>query len=519
MSKFDNSIDSQIFMALTVSQKSQIPILILGNSGCGKSSVVKEFCDINGYKSVLLRISNETPDTLTGFPTVNGEQSTESRAIAAQHVRPDWFQEILDNKEKGFTSVLFLDEITTSNVMVQGAALNLVFDRRCSGEYLPEDTLIVAAGNYFGNLSNENTIIPPMLNRFCIINILPKESDLDTFLCKYDGAQSGRMISMDDELKRTWDSLQARKKSLSKDFISKAGEIIENDIKLECKQLIKEGLLNLEISDYQDIYVDQESNRLGNFISLRSLGYLRDMSLTFYECFGIEGMESDNFLNIVHGLAGIALGYDPKQKNSNIVVKNIVSLRLQEALLRAGQEIERLNNNKLPEYLQFFGSTLPKENGPLDPGILSTLRNKLEEMRKDSSLADIKTPLDMNLIHEILGDLKITLEEGVLKRYSNIVKGEEDNITELALRIKPEDYIADVELWNKIAQVGQEILTIVMDDIKGYDLMKRQSVNDQIAVLNNKSYRIRMIRRNKKKTDQAFFNMIPTLEEISVKSK
>lgn len=510
MSKFDNSIDSQIFMALTVSKKCGVPILILGNSGCGKSSVVKEYCDINGYKSVLLRISNETPDTLTGFPTVNGEENAETRSIAARHVRPDWFQEILDNKEKGFTSVLFLDEITTSNVMVQGAALNLVFDRRCAGEYLPEDTLIVAAGNYFGNLSNEATVIPPMLNRFCIVNIIPNETDLDTFLCKYDGAQAGRQVDMHDELRKTWESLQGRKKDLSRDFISKAGEIIESSIKLECKQLIREGKLDLGISDYQDMYTDQETLALGNFISLRSLNFLRDITLAFYECFGAEGIESSNFANMVHGVAGIALGPNPQAKNEH--VKNNVSERLWKGLCTATQEIERLNNNKLPEYIQFFVSSIPDDGGSFDVGTLATLKNKLKEFRGDPSIKDIKTPLGMDIIRNIFTAAENTIDTQILKNYRNVQKmGGSSRITDMSLAVEPEVYIGHVELWNKIAEVIIEVKGLVEDNNKGYSFDKQQEVMDRAKDLSTKSYTIRIIKTGSKDSNKPLFDMIPQI--------
>ena len=518
MNKFDNSIDSQIFMALTISQDCDIPILILGNSGCGKSTVIKEFCDINGYESVLLRISNETPDTLTGFPTVGGERQEGSRAVAAQHIRPVWFQTILDNKAKGKTSVLFLDEITTSNVMVQGAALNLVFDRLCAGEKLPDDTLIVAAGNYFGNLSNENTMLPPMLNRFDIVNVVPTERDLDTFLCEFDGARTGKRSYMQDELTAIWKEMQEKKKKdLTQGYLDSVGEIIETAIRMESHQLYKEGKLDLSISDYQDIYTTQTNDqRLPNFISLRSLNYLKKVAMSCYICFGTEGLNSTNFWNMIHGLVGIAMSRN--KDNGEDVEKNIVTDRYYEALCRAGQEIERLNNDKLPKYTEFFDKSVDdlKKNGVFDIGDLAALRNKIEEMHNDKSVSDIERPMAPATAEKIYIGLIETFSKSVMKYYSNLVSqaGVEDSIVALSAHVNPEEYISHVEIWNKVADVASSINKLFKDSRLGYDLNMTRDISKHSERLSKLSYKLRMIKRTKKDTDTAFYNMIPEVNLI-----
>ena len=188
MVNFANSINATIFMTLQISRKclemgQNIPALYLSVPGCGKTKTLEMFAKVNGYDLVLLRVSNETPDAIMGYDIAD-TSAIEGNATSAKHIRPSWFQKILDNDAVGKRSLLFLDELTTADVSSQAAALNLVFDRRCHAEYLPKDTLIAAAGNFAASLSNEMTVLAPMLNRFMIINLLPESRDLKPFLCR-----------------------------------------------------------------------------------------------------------------------------------------------------------------------------------------------------------------------------------------------------------------------------------------------------------------------------------------------
>lgn len=87
-------------------------------------------------------------------------------------------------------SILFLDELSTASPTVQGAILNLCFERKIRGDKkLPDDCIILSAANYKANLPTFTDIIAPELNRFCIVNLLPTVKD------------------MEDSTKSTWEKL------------------------------------------------------------------------------------------------------------------------------------------------------------------------------------------------------------------------------------------------------------------------------------------------------------------------
>ena len=105
MVNFNDSIDTTIFVALQISRTCldklgrQTVVYLSSNPGCGKSIAVMEYCKIHGYHLELLRISNETPDTITGYDIAANTNDT--TITSAKHIRPSWFERILDNDKKG----------------------------------------------------------------------------------------------------------------------------------------------------------------------------------------------------------------------------------------------------------------------------------------------------------------------------------------------------------------------------------------------------------------------------------
>jgi MoxR-like ATPase len=181
-----NNINVQMFTQLKVAEKSKVPVFFIGAVGAGKTTSVYMFAKVRGYEVVLLRGNSETNETIIGY-SVAPKEVSKDHPMAAVHLRPDWFEKILDNHKAGKKTLLLLDEMNTANEFVQAALLHLVFERKVGNEDLPEDTLIVSAGNYSGNVSSTMSMMGPTLNRWCIINIVPEASDLDSFLNKYDG--------------------------------------------------------------------------------------------------------------------------------------------------------------------------------------------------------------------------------------------------------------------------------------------------------------------------------------------
>lgn len=287
MSKKD--INSSIFAALKVSEKSKVPFLLIGNPGTGKTTTVEMFSKIRGYEMILLRGSQSTPEEILGYD-VSEPSISKSTTVK---LRPAWFEKLLNNTKSGKKCLLFLDEITTANEYTQSALLHLIFERKVGDEDLPEDTLIVSAGNYASNLSSQFNLIPPLMNRFCIYNIVATETDLDNFLSEYKGASvNGKPNGIEKSMKdlKEMDDLEP---SISDEFVLKVSEKIEFSINLTSKSLIRGSKLDLKVTDMQDLYGDLDNDAaLPGFVTLRSLVYLKRLSIASYRCFGKSGLTS-----------------------------------------------------------------------------------------------------------------------------------------------------------------------------------------------------------------------------------
>lgn len=153
-----------IFNSLKISIHSRVPVLFLSNPGGGKTTLVKLFAKVNGYEVTEINMTHGSVDDLLGYPVNTGKDYLE-------HLYPSWFKRILDDDKEGKKHILFLDEITAANDIIQAGLFKVIFDREVAGVKLPESCVIVAAGNYIGNLSRSFSLLSPTTNRFCVINL------------------------------------------------------------------------------------------------------------------------------------------------------------------------------------------------------------------------------------------------------------------------------------------------------------------------------------------------------------
>lgn len=453
-----NSINEQIFTALKVAEISKVPTLIISNPGAGKSSSVDEFSKIRNYHLIVLRGNSTTADEITGYDTVpSGIKEGERRAAVG--LRPSWFQELMDVHEKGGKTLLFLDEITTAPEYTQAALLHLVFERSCKDEKFPEDTLIVAAGNYATNLTSSMTLLPPMMNRFMILNIVPTADDISSFLNFFQGAAVGAMTNKREVLNNLFRKMDAQEIKIDPEKYNRIGEIFEYAIRQTAERLCKSKtpLIDWTVTDLSTIYSDTSytstDTRLKGFATLRTLCYLVKWTVATYVSFGAAGINSSNFMNAVDGLCGIGLSKGDGKGYSSEVKLNSVGKEFKAAITNALIDVEKLNNDAIPEYENFFreiigaGDVMSKED-------LVAVINKIEAMKSDNHLKNLERPLEETLVQSLLEKL---VKTGT--------KFKNDLVTELNVRV-PES-ITDKELeklgglsekWNYISGAFNKVV-------------------------------------------------------------
>lgn len=510
-----NDINVSIFTALKVSEMSKVPVLLMSNPGVGKSTTVELFAEVRGYHLQLLRGNSTTESEVLGYDVADTSEGSKT----TKHMRPSWYTNILEMEEKGIHTLLFLDEITTANDWVQSALLHLIFERMVGDEKLPDNTLIVSAGNYAQNLSNNMNMLPPLMNRFMIFNITPEVSDLDTFLSKYRGAiasSEGLIEDKREKLREVMRKLDSREISLDSVSENKIGEHVERCI-CEVTKLLwsREKLINLAEKDLKDIYSDTDDElKLYGFISFRTLNYLRDVTIASYKCFGKDGLISDNYKNMVDGLCGIGVSKDSK---GNIKISK-VGKNYYDQMRNTVNEIEKMKNSSLPKYERFFFDIIDAMNKRdskkkvLEKAEMVAIVNKMVELKNDSGVSNIERPVDISIIETLCKSL-VDSGQHIIK--FNVSKDGASTGMDAVKTMDPSEFAGKIEYWNLIVGVYGSIIDLTGNDKANYEKGTRDMVNSIKEELRRSVFCLGSIRKILLTNDPALGELLPDLKSIS----
>ena len=177
----DNAVDtlSSIYVSAIKSNIAfkDIPsIMLWGAPGVGKSQAIRQ---------VATKIENETklkcvvtdvrlllfnPIDLRGIPTANADKTL------AIWLKPQIFQ--MDTS-KNIVNILFLDELSAAPQSVQAAAYQITLDRIIGEHKLPDNCIVIAAGNRVTDKSVAFKMPRALANRLCHLEI---ESNFDSWL-------------------------------------------------------------------------------------------------------------------------------------------------------------------------------------------------------------------------------------------------------------------------------------------------------------------------------------------------
>lgn len=152
--------------ALLSAFKIKRPVFLWGPPGIGKSEVVAEITESLGGHMIDLRMAQMEPTDIRGIPYFNKEAG-----------KMDWAPPIeLPDQELASQYpivVLFLDEMNSSPPAVQAAGYQLVLNRRVGKYVLPDNVVIVAAGNRESDRGVTYRMPKPLSNRFVHLEMRP----------------------------------------------------------------------------------------------------------------------------------------------------------------------------------------------------------------------------------------------------------------------------------------------------------------------------------------------------------
>jgi hypothetical protein len=135
------------------------PVFLWGPPGIGKSELVAEIAQELGGHMIDLRLGQMEPTDIRGIPFYNKDSG-----------KMDWAEPVdLPTDELAGqypVVVLFLDELNSAAPSVQAAAYQLILNRRVGKYVLPDNVVLVAAGNRESDKGVTYRMPTPLANRF-----------------------------------------------------------------------------------------------------------------------------------------------------------------------------------------------------------------------------------------------------------------------------------------------------------------------------------------------------------------
>lgn len=140
------------------------PVFLWGAPGLGKSDLVRQIAQDLGGKMIDFRLAIRQPTDIMGIPYFNKEANV-----------MDWAPPVdlpsAADAARYPVIVLFLDEMNSAAPAVQAAAYQLVLDRRVGKYELPDNVVIVAAGNRETDRGVAFRMPTPLANRFVHLEV------------------------------------------------------------------------------------------------------------------------------------------------------------------------------------------------------------------------------------------------------------------------------------------------------------------------------------------------------------
>jgi len=148
------SVAKQMLEALWPIQRA---ILLIGETGVGKSELIEDLAKKMGYYLISLRLGQQEVGDIIGLPQILDGRTT--------WAKPAWWP------NEGDRAVLFLDELNRATRQVLQAIFQLVLDRRLHTHQLPDSVKLVAAMNPDRAAYDVSPLDPALLTRFIHITI------------------------------------------------------------------------------------------------------------------------------------------------------------------------------------------------------------------------------------------------------------------------------------------------------------------------------------------------------------
>ena len=161
--------------------KSKKNILLFGKSGCGKSQIVKKYCEDHSLKLKIISLASKLPEAIGGIPHATDKGYYEE-------LLSEELKEVFEDEGEGW--VIFFDEINQAVQEVLNTLYGICYpmgeDRVWAGHSLSKAQIVACANLSDGTdgVTYLNDLPTPLVNRFFPFELECSKTDAKNYLKK-----------------------------------------------------------------------------------------------------------------------------------------------------------------------------------------------------------------------------------------------------------------------------------------------------------------------------------------------
>lgn len=159
--------------------KAEVPAMLVGHHGVGKTEGTRQFCDENTYMLRILNLGTQDVGDIIGLADFEKDPKT-GQNVATKFMIPDWAKQLKEFCEKNpdKVGVLFLDELNRARRDVLQVIFPLLLEKRMHTTVFPKNFYVLAAMNP----NTDDYIVTDisdkaLLDRFCHIKMAPSKPE------------------------------------------------------------------------------------------------------------------------------------------------------------------------------------------------------------------------------------------------------------------------------------------------------------------------------------------------------
>jgi hypothetical protein len=157
-------------------------LAIQGAPGTGKSDIIREICEENGWMLSVKYLSNMSLEQITGIPckVENGSTAVWSKPELFNFDCPEYMP--AEGVSEDTVKILLIDDFHLADKIMQKYLFQLLTYKSLNGYHLPKNTAILLAGNRLNDKALATSIPAPVCNRLMFMEV---KSDVNDWLVNF----------------------------------------------------------------------------------------------------------------------------------------------------------------------------------------------------------------------------------------------------------------------------------------------------------------------------------------------